>query len=75
MSDTQMELRLYSAEFLSYPSSAVRYEFEIEKFGKTFMVRWQNDGKTLYDETHVTHFDQLKNNLHMIFLHAQLVIL
>ncbi len=39
------------------------------------MAKWQNDGKTLYDETRVTHFDQLKNNLHMIFLHAQLVIL
>lgn len=34
MSDTQMELRLYSAEFLSYPSSAVRYKFEIENLVK-----------------------------------------
>lgn len=78
VSDTQTGFRLYPVEFLSYPSSTVRYEFEIEnlvKFlwsgGKVMEVTV----KTLYDETRVTHFDKLKDNLHMIFLHAKLVIL
>ena len=34
MRDTQTGLRLYLAEFLSYPSFAVRYEFEIENLVK-----------------------------------------
>lgn len=78
VSDTQTGFRLYPVEFLSYPSSTVRYEFEIEnlvKFlwagGKVLEV----SVKTLYDETRVTHFDKFKDNMHMIFLHAKLVIL
>jgi glycosyltransferase involved in cell wall biosynthesis len=78
VSDTQTGFRLYPIRFLAYPSSTLRYEFEIEnlvKFlwskGKVFEV----SVKTLYDETRVTHFDKLKDNMHMIFLHAKLVIM
>ncbi|MDD4855176.1 MAG: glycosyltransferase family 2 protein [Sulfuricurvum sp.] len=78
VSDTQTGFRLYPVKFLSYPSSAVRYEFEIENLVKFL---WSGGNvmevmvKTLYDETRVTHFDKLKDNLRMIFLHAKLVIL
>lgn len=78
VSDTQTGFRLYPVDFLSYPSSTVRYEFETEnlvKFlwsgGKVFEV----SVKTLYDETRVTHFDKLKDNLYMIILHTKLVLM
>jgi hypothetical protein len=76
--DTQTGFRLYPVEFLSYPSTTVRYEFEIENLvrflwtkGKIAHVKV----KTLYDETRVTHFDKLKDNVYMIRLHAKLVIM
>lgn len=78
VSDTQTGFRLYPVEFLSYPSSTVRYEFEIEnlvKFlwsgGKVMEV----SVKTLYDETRVTHFDKFKDNMYMTILHTKLVLL
>lgn len=78
VSDTQTGFRLYPVDFLSYPSSTVRYEFEIEnliKFlwsgGKVFEV----SVKTLYDDSRVTHFNKLKDNLYMIILHTKLVLM
>lgn len=78
VNDTQTGFRLYPVDFLSYPSSTVRYEFETEnlvKFlwsgGKVLEV----SVKTLYDETRVTHFDKLKDNLYMIILHTKLVFM
>jgi len=78
VNDTQTGFRMYPVAFLSYPSSTVRYEFEIEnlvKFlwsgGKVLEVMV----KTLYDETRVTHFDKLKDNIYMIILHAKLVVM
>ncbi len=78
VNDTQTGFRMYPVAFLSYPSSTVRYEFEIEnlvKFlwsgGKVLEVMV----KTLYDETRVTHFDKLKDNIYMIVLHAKLVVM
>jgi len=78
VSDTQTGFRLYPVDFLSYPSSTVRYEFEIEnlvKFlwsgGKVMEV----SVKTLYDETRVTHFDKFKDNMYMTILHTKLVLL
>jgi glycosyltransferase involved in cell wall biosynthesis len=78
VSDTQTGFRLYPVEFLAYPSSTLRYEFEIENLVKFL---WSGGTvlevsvKTLYDETRVTHFDKLKDNRHMIFLHARLVLM
>lgn len=78
VSDTQTGFRLYPIEFLAYPSSTVRYEFEIENLVKFLWSKGkilEVNVKTLYDETRVTHFDKLKDNMHMIFLHARLVIM
>jgi glycosyltransferase involved in cell wall biosynthesis len=78
VSDTQTGFRLYPTNFLSYPSSTVRYEFEIENLVKFLWSKGkvlEVSVKTLYDETRVTHFDKLKDNIHMIFLHAKLVIM
>ena len=78
VSDTQTGFRLYPVEFLSYPSSTVRYEFEIENLVKFL---WSGGSikevivKTLYDETRVTHFDKLKDNIYMTILHTKLVLL
>lgn len=76
--DTQTGFRLYPVEFLSYPSSTVRYEFEIENLVRFLWKKGKIAHvivKTLYDETRVTHFDKLKDNLYMIRLHAKLVIM
>lgn len=77
ISDTQTGFRLYPVEFLRYPSSSVRYEFEIEN-----LVRFLWSGgtvfevmvKTVYDETRVTHFHKLKDNFFMIVVHTKLVL-
>lgn len=77
VSDTQTGFRLYPVKFLLYPSSAVRYEFEIENLvrflwagGTVFEVMV----KTVYDETRVTHFNKLKDNFFMTVLHTKLVL-
>jgi glycosyltransferase involved in cell wall biosynthesis len=75
--DTQTGFRLYPIKFLYYNSTASRYEFEIENLvnflwggGKIAEVVI----KTVYGEDRVTHFDKIKDNLHMIVLHTMLVI-
>lgn len=78
VSDTQTGFRLYPVEFLSYPSSAVRYEFEIENLVKFLWsggLVMEVSVKTLYDESRVTHFDKFKDNIYMIILHTKLVLL
>jgi hypothetical protein len=76
--DTQTGFRLYPVAYLSYPSSAVRYEFEIENLVKFL---WSGGKimevvvKTLYDDTRVTHFDKLKDNFYMTVLHTKLVLM
>lgn len=77
VSDTQTGFRLYPVEFLLYPSSTVRYEFETENLvrflwagGKVFEVTVQ----TVYDESRVTHFHKLKDNFLMTVLHIKLVL-
>lgn len=78
VSDTQTGFRLYPVDFLSYPSSTVRYEFEIENLVK-FLWSGANvlevSVKTLYDETRVTHFDKVKDNIYMTILHTKLVLM
>lgn len=78
VSDTQTGFRLYPVDFLGYPSSATRYEFEIENLVRFIwsggMIS-QVDVKTIYDDSRVTHFDKLKDNLYMIRLHAKLVVM
>jgi glycosyltransferase involved in cell wall biosynthesis len=78
VSDTQTGFRLYPVESLSYPSSRVRYDFEIENLVKFLWSKGkvlEVSVKTLYDETRVTHFDKLKDNIYMTILHAKLVLL
>lgn len=77
VSDTQTGFRLYPLEGLLYPSSAVRYDFETENIvrflwsgGTIFEVRVT----TVYDESRVTHFHKLKDNLFMFILHTKLVL-
>lgn len=78
VNDTQTGFRLYPVEFLNYPSATIRYEFEIENLVKFI---WSGGRllevsvKTVYDETRVTHFNKLKDNLYMVLVHAKLVIL
>ncbi len=75
--DTQTGFRLYPVDYLRYPSSTRRYEFEIEN-----LVRFLWSGgkvrevsvKTVYDESRVTHFNKLKDNLYMTMLHTKLVL-
>lgn len=77
VSDTQTGFRLYPVDFLRYPSSTTRYEFEIEN-----LVRFLWSGgkvsevsvKTVYDESRITHFDKLKDNFYMTVLHTKLVL-
>lgn len=77
VSDTQTGFRLYPVDFLRYPSSTTRYEFEIEN-----LVRFLWSGgkisevsvKTVYDESRITHFDKLKDNFYMTLLHTKLVL-
>lgn len=77
VSDTQTGFRLYPTDMLAYESRTTRYEFEIEN-----MVRflWQKGKlfevpvKTVYDDSRVSHFDKIKDNLFMIALHTKLVI-
>jgi glycosyltransferase involved in cell wall biosynthesis len=77
VSDTQTGFRLYPVDFLRYPSSTTRYEFEIEN-----LVRFIWSGgkigevsvKTVYDDQRVTHFDKLKDNFYMSVLHTKLVL-
>lgn len=77
VSDTQTGFRLYPTDMLAYESRTTRYEFEIEN-----MVRflWQKGQlfevpvKTVYDDSRVSHFDKIKDNLFMIALHTKLVI-
>ncbi len=77
VSDTQTGFRLYPVEFLLYPSSTLRYDFETENLvhflwagGTIFEVMV----RTLYDDTRVTHFHKFKDNLFMVILHTKLVI-
>jgi glycosyltransferase involved in cell wall biosynthesis len=77
VADTQTGFRLYPVEFLLYPSSTVRYEFEIENLvrflwagGKVLEVTVQ----TVYDESRVTHFHKWKDNFFMTVLHTKLVL-
>lgn len=75
--DTQTGFRLYPVNYLRYPSSTTRYEFEIEN-----LVRFLWSGgkvsevsvKTVYDESRVTHFNKLKDNMYMTMLHTKLVL-
>lgn len=77
VSDTQTGFRLYPVDFLRYPSSTIRYEFEIEN-----LVRFIWSGgkvsevnvKTIYDDQRVTHFDKFKDNVYMTILHTKLVL-
>lgn len=77
VSDTQTGFRLYPVESLLYPSAAIRYDFETENIvrflwagGTIFEVQV----KTVYDESRVTHFHKLKDNLFMVILHTKLVL-
>lgn len=76
VSDTQTGFRLYPTAVLAYDSSTTRYEFEIENLVRFL---WQKGSlfeipvKTVYDDSRVTHFDKIKDNLFMIVLHAKLV--
>lgn len=77
VSDTQTGFRLYPVDILAYDSRTTRYEFEIENLVRFL---WQNGRllevpvKTVYDDSRVSHFDKIKDNLFMIALHTKLVI-
>ncbi|MDP3464299.1 MAG: glycosyltransferase family 2 protein [Sulfuricurvum sp.] len=77
VSDTQTGFRLYPVEFLLYPSAAIRYDFETENIVRFLWVGgtiFEVMVKTVYDETRVTHFHKLKDNLFMVILHTKLVL-
>lgn len=77
VSDTQTGFRLYPLNVLSYPSRTTRYEFEIENLVRFLWKKGrllEVPVKTVYDETRITHFDKIKDNLFMIALHAKLVM-
>ncbi|MDP1784632.1 MAG: glycosyltransferase family 2 protein [Sulfuricurvum sp.] len=77
VSDTQTGFRLYPVNFLFYPSSAVRYEFETENIVRFVWVGgtvFEVMVKTVYDDTRVTHFHKLKDNFFMVVLHTKLVL-
>lgn len=77
VSDTQTGFRLYPVDILAYDSRTTRYEFEIENLVRFL---WQKGRlfevpvKTVYDDSRVSHFDKIKDNLFMIALHTKLVI-
>jgi len=77
VSDTQTGFRLYPLDVLIYTSTTTRYEFEIENLVRFL---WRKGRlveipvKTVYDETRITHFDKIKDNLFMIALHTKLVM-
>lgn len=77
VSDTQTGFRLYPVDILAYDSHTTRYEFEIENLVRFL---WQKGRlfevpvKTVYDDSRVSHFDKIKDNLFMIALHTKLVI-
>lgn len=77
VSDTQTGFRLYPVEMLAYESRTTRYEFEIENLVRFLWNKgnlFEIPVKTVYDDTRVSHFDKIKDNLFMIVLHAKLVM-
>jgi len=77
VSDTQTGFRLYPLDMLAYESRTTRYEFEIENLVRFLWKKGrilETRVKTVYDDSRVSHFDKIKDNLFMIALHARLVI-
>jgi len=77
VSDTQTGFRLYPLDVLVYTSKTTRYEFEIENLVRFLWhkgILIEIPVKTVYDETRITHFDKIKDNLFMIALHTKLVM-